>query len=165
MPRSLMISPNLDALLEHEERKRAALLESEPRTPETCSQSQSPEQSGLPSGLPPPPRRLRGSRVPTSPLAETAQRRASMGAIAVESSSSMSNPYINPAPTLEEVLQLDGSKEAAQPRSPSQSARGPEKIQEAAPGKAFGTQLNLFRVRSAKVKKQKENESLRMYPY
>ncbi|KDR85623.1 hypothetical protein GALMADRAFT_234605 [Galerina marginata CBS 339.88] len=102
-PRTLIISPNLDALLEHEERKRGG---GEPRSPESYSHS-SP-QSLSPSteygmGLPPPPRRTRG---PKSPLTGIARRGSVVSTVGQEEEppSSTSNPYINPAPTLEDVF-------------------------------------------------------------
>ncbi|KAF8910036.1 hypothetical protein CPB84DRAFT_1842701 [Gymnopilus junonius] len=163
VPRSLIISPNLDALLEHEERQRAKTrgIGAEPGTPETYGQPPLSPQRVLPSpefstGLPPPPRRRVGeSRVPRSPLRET----VGSGEEDSVGEEKMSNPYINPAPTLEEVLEMesrDGSKsEAALPWSPSNQR---EIVQEHAAAKSFAPQ-NLFRVRSAKgrLAKHKKN--------
>lgn len=132
MPLSLIISPNLDALLEHEERKRqrqssGTPLLTEPRTPDS---SQGKEAAAIttmgpsveiPKGLPPPPRRGKGPKSPVTPIvlepvawgtqnAELAEEKEG------ERPSSRSNPYINRAPTLEEVLQTskeggrDGSR-------------------------------------------------------
>ncbi|PPQ76994.1 hypothetical protein CVT25_014811 [Psilocybe cyanescens] len=111
-PRSLVISPNLDALLEHEERKRAQNSNNasgaEPGTPESFQQLVSPQQSGPAGeypGLPPPPRRVKGPKSPLSPMTGPppwgAEERIETTTTA---SSSLSNPYINPAPTLDEVL-------------------------------------------------------------
>ncbi|KAF7337630.1 hypothetical protein MSAN_02236300 [Mycena sanguinolenta] len=96
-PRSLVISPNLDALLEHDERVRRA---------------QSPVVSPVvPYGLPPPPRRTRtpGSpqlfSPPPPPLPVPAQRSPvlppGLGQDDQRSNTPQSvdsNPYINPAP-------------------------------------------------------------------
>ncbi|KAF7336073.1 Kinase-like protein [Mycena sanguinolenta] len=99
-PRSLVISPNLDALLEHDERVRRA------------------QSSAVPHGLPPPPRRppvpvqrspgspqLFSPPAPLPPLAVPAQRSPVLppGLDHDDQRSNTpqsvdSNPYINPAP-------------------------------------------------------------------
>ncbi|KAH9486358.1 hypothetical protein JR316_0000422 [Psilocybe cubensis] len=113
-PRSLVISPNLDALLEHEDRIRAQISNTaggtEPGTPESALRV-SPQHGELP-GLPPPPRRVKGPKWPHLAAKggrQTLEMEDKRGAETVSrvmgaASSSLSNPYINPAPTLEDVL-------------------------------------------------------------
>ena len=106
--RSLMISPNQDALLEFEERHR--------RATSICDSSAGADDNVLPdplstpktpAGLPPPPRRPRGSKSLPSELTalygigEAPKRTAESPLITA--SSSVSNPFINRAPTLEEL--------------------------------------------------------------
>ncbi|CAA7264761.1 unnamed protein product [Cyclocybe aegerita] len=120
VPRSLMISPNLDALLEHEDRMRQS-----PVSPYALSvQTTSPRSGastatispsggmelgvgigvgvggGMGGGLPPPPRRTRG---PKSPLTQVV---APLGGVGNQENvaPTTSNPYINRAPTLADVL-------------------------------------------------------------
>ncbi|KAG6911339.1 hypothetical protein DXG01_001010 [Tephrocybe rancida] len=94
-PHSLIISPNLDALLEYDEKVRGTTSPISPHGP----------QSAPPAGLPPPPRRnLRKPRSPTSPkvgspLIQEASAWADTNTVNVSGSQ---NPYINPAPVLEE---------------------------------------------------------------
>lgn len=117
--RSLIISPNLDALLEHEEKTRARIssIVSEMTTSSFSSRSVSPSEE-FPVGLPPPPRhlqRLKSSRATvkglllpledTEPQArETVAKHAPISVSVPATSSSTSNPYINPAPTLAELI-------------------------------------------------------------
>ncbi|KAG6842378.1 hypothetical protein C0991_007508 [Blastosporella zonata] len=80
---SLIISPNLDALLEYEEKVRLT----------------SPTSPQFAPGLPPPPRRnsrKAGPRSPTSPKVGSPLIQEAWGWA--------ENPYINPAPELEELL-------------------------------------------------------------
>ncbi|KAJ7492189.1 hypothetical protein FB451DRAFT_1388613 [Mycena latifolia] len=97
--RSLVISPNLDALLEHDERtRRAAHSVGAGSWSSGGSFGELPGVAG--AGLPPPPRRTRtpGSPMsppPRSPLITQQSERAS-------TSSSESNPYINPAPLFDD---------------------------------------------------------------
>lgn len=83
---SLVISPNLEAMLEHEERQR-----------NTC-------QNGLPPGLPPPPRSRPGTTESTIARLDTAEpkivRRGSIRMTEIKNKGTppMRNPYINPAP-------------------------------------------------------------------
>ena len=134
-PRSLVISPNLDALLEHEERQRTTSLASmlspiEPMSPldllpvsPVLSQSMAPSAE-FPIGLPPPPRRARGPKTLRSPSG-TLQEAQSMWDIENQEnvrpstgSSSQSNPYINPAPTLEDMWSRDPAALLASQQSP-----------------------------------------------
>ena len=116
LKRSLMISPNLDALLEHEERTRAPMLSTVPVVTASDISSRSVSQE-LPVGLPPPPRRV--GKVKTPPLTWSAKsnsllpedtevkaRRKPVPApiFVPRKNSSTSNPYINPAPTMAEVI-------------------------------------------------------------
>ncbi|KAF8167456.1 hypothetical protein B0H34DRAFT_681916 [Crassisporium funariophilum] len=108
--RSLIISPNLDALLEHEERTRVQYASAtEPTTPESCRQPFLPQSTSpsaeFPIGLPPPPRNSRGPKLPRSPTGTLLP--PTPASPAQSRSSSTSNPYINPAPTLAEVLQAN----------------------------------------------------------
>lgn len=107
IPRSLIISPNLDALLEHDERTRCQTAGcSLPQIPESYTQPP-PLSSSI--GLSPPPRHSRGPK----PILET---RTNSELVQVQNqeilapispvSLSTSNPYINPAPTLDEVLRV-----------------------------------------------------------
>ncbi|KAF8204333.1 hypothetical protein K438DRAFT_1819644 [Mycena galopus ATCC 62051] len=97
---SLVISPNLDALLEHDERVRRMQQQGGTESP-TGFVSQ---------GLPPPPRRRTSSRGPGSPqlLSPAGPRSPVMSYAAQETRSNTpqstdSNPYINPAPQWVEV--------------------------------------------------------------
>jgi len=121
--RSLVISPNLDALLEYEDRTRGQTTGfSEPKTPESSSQPRLwrhstavPSSAEFPIGLPPPPRRFRSLRLPsetrTNPLLpelveeESRENQENITAIPISPliTSTTSNPYINPAPTLDRV--------------------------------------------------------------
>ncbi|KAG6889146.1 hypothetical protein C0992_006295 [Termitomyces sp. T32_za158] len=87
--RSLIISPNLDALLEYEEKKIRGL-----NSPTTPTSLQLPLSA--PIGLPPPPRRT--SRKPTAPTSLIVKT-----PLVQESSQQLEceNPYINPAPVFE----------------------------------------------------------------
>jgi len=134
-PRSLVISPNLEALLEHEERLRGNIALSAPPLPYSSDVS-SPTIASFPPhtslGLPPPPRGPRKTRPLTlgvgtpgsasiqtpscnlpargvDDIAQTTRNDLVTSSITAVSppSSSTSNPYINPAPSLEDVLQVD----------------------------------------------------------
>ncbi|GLB35722.1 hypothetical protein LshimejAT787_0300100 [Lyophyllum shimeji] len=99
-PRSLIISPNLDALLEYDEKVRGAWSPTAPHS--------------APVGLPPPPRRnSRKPRTPTSPK---------IGSPLIQETSptweASGNPYINPAPTLAVVVEAEDDK--------SRDGTGPE---------------------------------------
>lgn len=136
--RYLVISPNLEALLEHEERTRRTTGETwspitawSPNAFAVGTSGDAATTSTLPIGLPPPPRGPRKPRSPTaakraeipsfaSPLVnppppisiDTAPPRysrtdpASLPTSPIASGSS-SNPYINPAPTIADVLKSD----------------------------------------------------------
>lgn len=122
--RSLVISPNLDALLEHEERVRGqAMLHSRAlSSPESLVNNAG--RMNFPVGLPPPPRRSRRPKSPKSPTYDTekvansacpnsrirdngqqpfpAQQPGKVSAMIRDgTSSSSTNPYINPAPALD----------------------------------------------------------------
>lgn len=118
LKRSLAISHNLDALLEHEERTRAPLsfMVSDTTASALSPQSVSPSEEHL-VGLPPPPRHPRVKlprrtcavkdlilpedtelQVPSTPV--NPKPRSTFDQ---PRSSSISNPYINPAPTLAEL--------------------------------------------------------------
>ncbi|KAF8807968.1 hypothetical protein BYT27DRAFT_7190062 [Phlegmacium glaucopus] len=119
--RTLIISPNQDALLEHEERTRAQTPTMvEKSISARSSRSISPSEE-LPVGLPPPPRHPRWVKTPRSTPSpkgsllgsqedtemqarETQETLASASILVSPTSSSASNPYINPAPTLAEFL-------------------------------------------------------------
>jgi hypothetical protein len=103
-PPSLAISPNLQALLEHDERVRAGNFFGQVESPTSASDPPA-------TGLPPPPRGPRKQpSCPSSPhdkpgsietLVEAARSRASsVGA----SPLSTPNPFINPPPVLEGAL-------------------------------------------------------------
>lgn len=103
--RSLVISPDQDALLEFEERHRRVIS--------TCN---SPTRAGndmpprIPASLLPPPRAPRGSKSLPSELTALygmGEPKRALEKPPVIVSSSVSNPFINPAPTLEE-LQFPG---------------------------------------------------------
>jgi len=106
-PHSLVISPNLDALLEYDEKVRGVWATS-PTVPHSA-----------PAGLPPPPRRnSRKPRSPTSPkvgsplIQETSPTWDASGSAAW-------NPYINPAPTLAAVVEVEDER-------PRDETGGPE---------------------------------------
>jgi hypothetical protein len=126
--RTLIISPNLDVLLEHEDKKRAQLTPMVPfsgmTTSNLSSLSVSPSDANeeFLVGLPPPPRHPRvklprsttcavKANVILSGVAELQARETPVKpaptSIFVPSpltiSSSISNPFINPAPTLAEL--------------------------------------------------------------
>lgn len=101
-PQSLLISPNLDALLDFDEKSRRA----GPASP-------APERKELsvltsPAGLPPPPR----SRNPWSPISPTSSSSLEGPTIKPMPSVklSMPNPYINPAPVLNVPTRRDAAE-------------------------------------------------------
>lgn len=134
IPRSLIISPNLDALVEHDERTRCQTAD--------CSYTQL-----TPLGLSPPPRRFRGPKPVLLPsetrTVEALENQEILPAIPISPvGSSPSNPYINPAPTLDEILHVgmpsmsvsslmtkrpardhDGSADCALPWSPTDAQK------------------------------------------
>ncbi|KAF8628266.1 hypothetical protein AX15_004035 [Amanita polypyramis BW_CC] len=109
--RSLVISPNLDALLEFEERHREAI--SAGTSPTALGDDLPSLGPDTPGSLPPPPRGPRGSKsLPVckgepSAMWRVTQNKHMPGTPLLSISSSESNPYINPAPTLEELLSED----------------------------------------------------------
>lgn len=118
-PPSLVISPNLDALLEHDERMRRSPLDNGPLSSLSFqSPHSSTFSSAFPVGLPPPPRSNRKtvSRPSTPKESDSAASRSSRRINTTEGSPgssdssahgpSGSNPYINTPPKLP---QLDGS--------------------------------------------------------
>ncbi|KAF8899150.1 hypothetical protein BD779DRAFT_63531 [Infundibulicybe gibba] len=95
-PRSLIISPNLDALLEHEERVNRGARSA------TCMGLSSSPIAVSPTGsegLPPPPRGHKKAR----PKCEGAED-IPLPMSPIDTNWPASNPYINPAPSLAEVL-------------------------------------------------------------
>ncbi|KAJ7086600.1 hypothetical protein C8R43DRAFT_311410 [Mycena crocata] len=115
---SLVISPDLDALLEHEDRtRRLQHIPGGSVSWSTTSGSESPGfvSSPVSQGLPPPPRRSRTPRAPGSPLSPP-PRSPFVGfeprAGTPTSSVGSSNPYINPAP------QFDVDEDVRTPISP-----------------------------------------------
>jgi hypothetical protein len=102
-PRLLIISPNLDALVEHDEQTRCQTAD--------CSYTQLTPLSS-PIGLSPPPRRSRGPKPllwpsETRTVETILENQEILPAIPISPiSSSTSNPYINPAPTLDEILHV-----------------------------------------------------------
>lgn len=148
--RSLAISPNLDALLEHEERVRGPIQIPAPQRSQVLSPPVSPgnynngvRTSVVGRGLPPPPR---GNRRPWSPRSTLGDGDGTEGFIGptcailfqqheegpeIEQQpkkqegeglpSSRTNPYINPAPTLEGVGHGKGreGRPSERPRSDS----------------------------------------------
>lgn len=146
-PRSLAISPNLEALLEHEERLRGNIALSTPPVPYSSDVSPPKTASFTPHtslGLPPPPRGPRKTRpltlgvanpgsasiqipshsLPARGVDDIAQTTrsdlVSSSITAVGSpSSSTSNPYINPAPSLEDVLQVDDDQSSTASSQPT----------------------------------------------
>ena len=123
----LIISPNLDALLEQEDKTRARLASvSEMTTPTLSPRTVSPGEEYL-VGLPPPPRhpRVKLPRPTTRPIkpklildTELQAREAPAKPakpkpaptvfveLPLSRSSSVSNPFINPAPTLAELQNI-----------------------------------------------------------
>ena len=113
--RSLLISPNQDALLEFEEwhRRATSICKSSTRADDNVPNPLLTPKT--PAGLPPPPRRPRGSKSLPSELTALygiGEPPTQMPeSPSMTASSSVSNPFINPAPTLEE-LQQDECSEA-----------------------------------------------------
>ncbi|KAK2461494.1 hypothetical protein APHAL10511_005957 [Amanita phalloides] len=110
--RSLMISPNLDALLEFEERHRD--VRNSPNGNDRVSSPPTPLTS-----LPPPPRHPRGAKSFPGELVaidDEAQRRREVDK-SLCTSSSESNPFINPAPTLQEILLAESRSSRTAPSS------------------------------------------------
>jgi len=121
-PRALVISPNLDALLEHDERTRLGRIADPSGSPASNSPLSSSFDSAFPAGLPPPPRGPRKPRSPVSSkpdasntgifprlMATDAISQTSPGSPVSPNSpspwrTSTANPYINPAPSLAEVF-------------------------------------------------------------
>jgi hypothetical protein len=128
--RSLVISPNLEKLLEHEERSRQsyAMTLSGYNSTEV---PMGPETTTLLAGLPPPPRRNRHcstalSRRSSAKRADISSSVVGQDSVSVLSAPSppsrSSNPYINPAPTAEELF-LSSSHDSAHPvPGPSQQS-------------------------------------------
>lgn len=148
-PRSLAISPNLDALLEHEERVRGTSIQivvaphsqvlSSPVSPGNYNSGVRMDIVG--GGLPPPPR---GSRRPWSPRVPLESGHGIERTISPKNaiwfvqqqppgieqqpkqqeeegvSSSRTNPYINPAPTLEVVGHVKETEERPSERPTSE---------------------------------------------
>ncbi|KAF5385241.1 hypothetical protein D9615_001135 [Tricholomella constricta] len=104
-PHSLIISPNLDALLEYDEKVRGVWA---------TSATREVPQSGLPVtvGLPPPPRRnsrkAQSPRSPTSPKVGSPLMQETKARFTAEE-----NPYINPGPKVEERETRDSSAAGA----------------------------------------------------
>ncbi|RDB29428.1 hypothetical protein Hypma_015999 [Hypsizygus marmoreus] len=121
-PHSLIISPNLDALLEFDEKVRGALG---PGSPTRDLPQSAPLVATFPMGLPPPPRRNRNNakpRSPTSPKVGSPLAREAGSPISVEAMSS--NPYINPAPSLEVVQSMGGLEHMPRDEISPQTADG-----------------------------------------
>lgn len=109
--RSLVISPDLDKLLEHEEKLRGSRTTTTPMISTAYSLTEAVEQ---PTGLPPPPRRNR--RPPsrtglqsilqpaTGTLSAVAEQKEDAPRSLTPESPLQRNPYINPAPTAEELF-------------------------------------------------------------
>jgi len=116
----LTISPNLEALLEHDERTRPRAIGFGPLRQDILIAAASLSSNTAPFiGLPPPPRGPRKmtakvgekaadvedsprSASSSSPELELSSRRTSSGDVG-----STSNPYINPAPSLESLLKAE----------------------------------------------------------
>jgi len=119
--RSLVISPNLEKLLEHEERSRRSYATTlsgyeAPTGPET-----------LLAGLPPPPRRNRPSSTAlsrhASAIGSSVVGQDSVSVLSAPNPPSRSsNPYINPAPTAEELFLLSSHDSAHPVPGPSQQS-------------------------------------------
>ncbi|KAI5833756.1 hypothetical protein K523DRAFT_102910 [Schizophyllum commune Tattone D] len=135
-PTSLAISPNLDALLEHDERIRQLTTVEVPIAGGELSapwSAVSMVEEVIHNSLPPPPRRRRPATAPNSPAyhkdtsqwltmspsAQNTIRTFTRSPAASISSTSDNNPFINPAPSLEDLKRL------RRPRpSPSSSLAG-----------------------------------------
>ncbi|KAF7307304.1 hypothetical protein MIND_00524400 [Mycena indigotica] len=95
-PKSLVISPNLDALLEHEDRVRRI------RHAHSASSSIGSSTAPFGAGLPPPPRR--GFSSPLSPTYSLRRDEAEDEESLDGNVESVVNPYINPAPRFDDDL-------------------------------------------------------------
>ena len=131
---ALIISPNLDLLLEHEDKTRARLASVPEMTTSTLSpRSVSPSDGSEEClvGLPPPPRhpRVKLPRATTRTIkanlsegtdlqARESPTKPAPTSVFVQSplsrSSSISNPFINPAPTLAELHKLPSNQEISE---------------------------------------------------
>jgi hypothetical protein len=138
---ALMISPNLDLLLEHEDKTRARLASVPEMTTSTLSpRSVSPSDGSEEClvGLPPPPRhpRVKLPRATTRAVkanlsegtdlqAQESPTKPAPTSVLVQSplsrSSSISNPFINPAPTLHKLPSNQQISESSSHRSDSRS--------------------------------------------
>jgi hypothetical protein len=117
LSQSLIISPNLEALLEYEERVRGTMNQVSVGSSAGGSPQCSPQISSSPGGLPPPPRRRRKPQSPTSPQTNPSTN-ASTGffpfsgiTASLPSTPTLigplePNPYINSPPSLEDILQI-----------------------------------------------------------
>jgi hypothetical protein len=108
---SLIISPNLDALLEYEERIRSYTTQLQSASPTKDSPLSSPHIPDTPAGLPPPPRKRQKPRSPTSSqndsLVPMDTVTASLPTTPVVAEPLASNPYINSPPSFDKKLQTE----------------------------------------------------------
>ncbi|KAF8240741.1 hypothetical protein L208DRAFT_1383659 [Tricholoma matsutake] len=111
-PPSLIISPNLDALLEYEERIRRLTSQLRAGSPKRDSPQSSPHILNTPTGLPPPPRKRRKPQSPTAPQTCTLTDDLPLDVVTTSLSASpmlaaplTSNPYINSPPCFDQILE------------------------------------------------------------
>jgi hypothetical protein len=116
---SLIISPNLDALLEYEERIRGLTSHLRRGSPTRDSLQSSPHIPNPPAGLPPPPRKRCKPQSPTSPQTDSSIQvdavAASLPTTPILTEPLTSNPYINSPPSFdkkedEELAPVDNAK-------------------------------------------------------
>ena len=113
-PPSLIISPNLDALLEYEERIRGSTSQLREGTPMKDSPQPSPYIASPPVGLLPPPRKRQKPQSPTGSQTDSPAREHPLQGVTPSLSTSpklteplASNPYINSPPSFNEIRELE----------------------------------------------------------
>jgi hypothetical protein len=129
-PNHLVISPNLDALLEHDERTRPRANSARSPYPSTTSASSGSSSAGFFVGLPPPPRgprktvkagekaRDRGDRFrPTLSIYTSLEDGSTEASVGETANFPPTNPFINPAPSLEVLLKAEASITASRTSS------------------------------------------------
>ncbi|KAF9270819.1 hypothetical protein L218DRAFT_889652 [Marasmius fiardii PR-910] len=132
--KSLIISPNLDALLEHEEQIHRGLNSCTPWSPTSpASGNSSPHSSvySIDSGMPqikplsPPPRRNPRRPRTSGDSVDSVRSTGSVGSLGSPNleQTTTSNPYINPAPTLEQIKRLQELKDLCGPEQTGSATR------------------------------------------
>ena len=113
-PSSLIISPNLDALLEYEERIRGLTGQLREGTRAKDSPQPSPHIANPPAGLLPPPRKRQKPQSPTWSHTDSLTQDHALHRVTASLPTSpmlteplTSNPYINSPPSFDEIRQME----------------------------------------------------------